>query len=65
MSKIWDLLTVFNQLLASVGKQRASHEVVYDDTPITLHAADILDQLTREGSVLHSSGSSRGGTAAR
>lgn len=47
--QIWDLLNVFNKLLAAVGKQRAAHEVVYDDTPITLHAADILDRLEREG----------------
>jgi len=25
------------------------HDVVFDDTPISLHAADILDRLTREG----------------
>lgn len=47
--QIWDLMNVFNKLLAAVGKQRAMHEVVYDDTPITLHAADILDRLQREG----------------
>ncbi|GMU20496.1 MAG: hypothetical protein AMXMBFR13_05930 [Phycisphaerae bacterium] len=50
--QIWDLLTVFNKLLAAVGKQRVMHEVVYDDTPITLHAADILDRLEREGPAL-------------
>lgn len=50
--QIWDLMNVFNKLLAAVGKQRATHDVVYDDTPIALHAADILDRLTREGPVL-------------
>lgn len=50
--QIWDLLAAFNKLLTSVGKQRAQHEVVYDDTPITLHAADILDRLEREGPAL-------------
>ena len=47
--QIWDLLTAFNKLLASVGLERATHEVIYDDTPVTLHAADILDLLERDG----------------
>lgn len=47
--QIWDLLTAFNKLLSAVGKQKVTHDVVYDDTPITLHAADILDRLEREG----------------
>jgi segregation and condensation protein A len=47
--QIWDLLGAFNKLLAAVGRQRTQHEVIYDDTPVTLHAADILDRLEREG----------------
>jgi segregation and condensation protein A len=47
--QVWDLLNAFNKLLAAVGKQKVTHNVVYDDTPITLHAADILDRLEREG----------------
>ncbi|MDM8005818.1 MAG: segregation/condensation protein A [Phycisphaerae bacterium] len=47
--QIWDLLTAFNKLLASVGVRRGVHEVIYDDTPVTLHAADIQDRLQREG----------------
>jgi segregation and condensation protein A len=47
--QIWDLLTAFNKLLAAVGKAKATHDVKYDDTPITLHAADVLDRLEREG----------------
>jgi len=50
--QIWDLLTAFNKLLSAVGKQKVTHDVVYDDTPITLHAADILDRLEREGPAL-------------
>ena len=50
--QIWDLLTAFNGLLASVGQQRITHEVIYDDTPVTLHAADVLDRLEREGPVM-------------
>ena len=48
-AQIWDLLTAFNKLLASVGAGRGMHEVLYDDTPVTLHAADIQDRLQREG----------------
>jgi len=48
-AQVWDLLAAFNKLLASIGRQRTTHEVIYDDTPIALHAADILDLLQREG----------------
>jgi segregation and condensation protein A len=48
-AQIWDLMTAFNKLLASVGQRRTTHDVVYDDTPVTLHATDILDRLEREG----------------
>ncbi len=47
--QIWDLMAAFNKLLAAVGRQRITHDVIYDDTPIMLHAADILDRLEREG----------------
>ncbi len=47
--QIWDLLTAFNKLLAAVGRAKATHDVRYDDTPIALHAADVLDRLDREG----------------
>jgi len=47
--QVWDLLAAFNKLMASVGVQRAFHEVKYDDTPITLHAVDIQDRLVRDG----------------
>lgn len=48
-AQVWDLLAAFNKLMASVGVQRAVHEVKYDDTPITLHAVDIQDRLVRDG----------------
>jgi segregation and condensation protein A len=47
--QIWDLLTAFNKLLAAVGRSKATHDVRYDDTPVALHAADVLDRLEREG----------------
>jgi len=48
-AQIWDLLTAFNKLLASVGAKRGMHEVLYDDTPVSLHATDIQDRLERDG----------------
>lgn len=46
--QIWDLLEAFNRLMREVGTRSRMHEVVYDDTPIDMHAADIEDRLTRE-----------------
>ena len=50
--QIWDLVAAFNNLMASIGRSTAAHEVVYDDTPISLHAADVQDRLEREGGSL-------------
>ncbi|MBN1488315.1 MAG: segregation/condensation protein A [Phycisphaerae bacterium] len=50
--QIWDLLTAFNKLMSSIGRRAVSHEVVYDDTPISLHAVDVQDRLIREGGSL-------------
>jgi segregation and condensation protein A len=48
--QVWDLLTAFTALMKDLGQRRPRyHEVVYDDTPIDLHAADIEDRLNREG----------------
>ena len=48
--QVWDLLAAFTRLMQEVGgRQPRFHEVVYDDTPIDLHAADIEDRLHREG----------------
>jgi hypothetical protein len=38
--------------MASIGAGAATHDVVFDDTPIALHATDILDRLEREGGEL-------------
>ncbi len=47
--QIWDLLTAFDRLMKEVGIRKPRyHEVLYDDTPIDLHAADIEDRLKRE-----------------
>ena len=47
--QVWDLLEAFTRLLASTGVRKGNaHEVIYDETPIDLHAADIEDRLKRE-----------------
>ena len=48
---ILDLCRSFAQILESIGRGPAYHEVVYDDTPIALHAEDILDRLRRDGAL--------------
>jgi segregation and condensation protein A len=48
-AQIWDLVAAFNKLMLSIGAGTTTHDVVFDDTPIALHAADILDQLQRIG----------------
>ncbi|UCG32868.1 MAG: segregation/condensation protein A [Phycisphaerales bacterium] len=45
---IWDLMAAFNKLMAQIGQGPVTHDVVYDDTPMALHAADIVDRLQRE-----------------
>lgn len=45
----WDLLSLFEQLMAEVGRRGpASHDVTYDETPIDLHVADIADRVANE-----------------
>jgi segregation and condensation protein A len=44
-----DLVEAFSQIAASVNFDRlGEHQVTYDDTPIELHAEDIVDRLKRE-----------------
>lgn len=46
-----DLVEAFSRITASVNFDRlGDHQVTYDDTPIELHAEDILDRLKREQS---------------
>ncbi len=44
---IWSLFEAFNRLLQQTGKAGGFHQVGVDDTPITLHASDIVDSLQR------------------
>ncbi|HEY0008487.1 MAG TPA: segregation/condensation protein A [Tepidisphaeraceae bacterium] len=47
--QIWDLLEAFTRLMKDIGARLPkTHDVVYDETPIDLHAADIEDRLKRE-----------------
>lgn len=50
--QIWDLVAAFNQLMSSIGVRSTTHDVVFDDTPIALHAVDIMDRLQRENGEL-------------
>lgn len=45
-----DLIEAFRRVAETVNFERiGTHNVTYDDTPIELHAQDILDRITREG----------------
>jgi segregation and condensation protein A len=46
---MWDLVEAFGRMMEQVGLAAAHHEVVADDTPIELHAADLVDRLERDG----------------
>src|SRR5690606_9106591 len=45
---LMDLCEAFARILDSIGDRRTEHQVTYDDTPISLHAADIYDRLLRD-----------------
>jgi len=50
-AQVWDLLDAFSRLMAAIGADAATHEVIYDDTPIELHEEDIVDRLRRDGAM--------------
>jgi segregation and condensation protein A len=47
--QVWDLLAAFQQVMSQVLAGPARHEVIYDDTPVDLHAEDILDMVRTRG----------------
>lgn len=47
---VLDLCEAFSRILESIG-QTPGHTVVYDDTPIALHAEDVVDRLQRDAVV--------------
>jgi len=50
-AQVWDLLDAFSRLMAAIGADAKTQEIIYDDTPIELHEADILDRLRRDGAM--------------
>ena len=49
-ASVWDLLESFNRLMEQVGHP-SEMELEYDDTPLELHAEDIVDRLQRDGAM--------------
>lgn len=50
--ELTDLLEAFKKIVATVNFERlGDHQVVYDDTPIELHAADIVDRIRSENPI--------------
>jgi segregation and condensation protein A len=47
--EIWDLFDAFNRILEQIGRKQEVHEVTVDDTPMALHAEDMVDSLERAG----------------
>ncbi len=47
-ANVGDLCQAFATVMETIGRRPALHEVVYDDTPISLHAEDIMDRLKRD-----------------
>lgn len=46
---VLDLVEAFGRIMRTVDLSRVGdHQITYDDTPIELHAADLLDRVTRE-----------------
>ncbi len=59
---ILDLVSAFEKIVASVNFDRlGEHTVAQDDTPIELHAADLLDRLKNDSRQLGADGESGGG----
>ena len=46
-ANVLDLCAAFARILETIGQGPSRHEVVDDDTPVALHAEDILDRLQR------------------
>ncbi len=46
---LWDLVSAFGRVMTSIGARPLSHAVEYDDTPIELHASELVAALERSG----------------
>lgn len=54
---LYDLIEAYRRIIETVQFDRlGAHEVTYDDTPIELHAEDLLDQLRRDAEAKATSG---------
>ncbi|MCP4590951.1 MAG: segregation/condensation protein A [bacterium] len=49
--QLWDLVDAFRKILVETGQRAVTHDIVDDDTPIALHAADLVDSLERAGGI--------------
>ena len=47
---VLDLCEAFGRIIDSIGST-PTHEITYDDTPVSLHAEDIYDRLLRDGAM--------------
>ena len=50
-AQVWDLLDAFNRMMTAIGADIKETHIIYDDTPVELHEADIIDRLGRDGSM--------------
>jgi len=48
--ELWDLVDAFSRLLEQTGRKSTVHRIEVDDTPIALHAEDIVDALEQNAS---------------
>jgi segregation and condensation protein A len=46
---VWDLVEAFSQIMESIGAEPGGREVIYDDTPVEMHAENLLDRLHSDG----------------
>jgi len=49
--QLWDLLDAFDRLMKAIGEDVRETQIIYDDTPVELYEADIVDRLRRDGSL--------------
>ncbi|MCK4274927.1 MAG: segregation/condensation protein A [Phycisphaerae bacterium] len=50
-AQVWDLLDAFSRMMTAIGADIKETHIIYDDTPVELHEADIIDRLGRDGSM--------------
>jgi len=49
--QLWDLVEAFSALMTAIGREGQETRILYDDTPLELHADDIMDRLRRDGNM--------------